>query len=52
MQSKLEELARKEEALRKINDELDIKKHKILQGSDDFEESKGNEDGDSADSFD
>ena len=30
LQSKLDELARKEAALRKINDELDIKKNKIL----------------------
>ena len=43
MQSKLEELARKEEELRKINDALDIKKNKVMSGADDLEESKGGE---------
>ena len=33
MQSKLDELARKEEELRRINDALDIKKNKILSGA-------------------
>ena len=56
LQSKLDELARKEDELRRINDELDIKKKKIMSGADKLEESKGNdddeEDKDSDNSFD
>ena len=35
MQSKLEELARKEEELRRINEALDLKKNKIMSGVED-----------------
>lgn len=42
MQSKLDELERREEALRRINDELDVKKKKIMSGADGLEESKDN----------
>ena len=41
MQSKLDELAAKEEKLRLINDALDIKKNEVISGADNLEESKG-----------
>ena len=52
LQSKLDELARKEDELRRINDELDIKKNKIMSGADKLEESKGNNDDDEAEDSD
>ena len=50
LQSKLDDLARKEDELRRINDELDIKKKKIMSGADKLEESKGNDEDDAEDS--
>lgn len=54
MQSKLDELARKEEELRRINDALDIKKNQILSGVTEEEQKSGTNDDDksSENSFD
>lgn len=52
MQSKLEELARKEEELRKINEALDIKKNAFMavdesaNNFNDYEEEKSSENSD------